>query len=141
MQNFVKINMTLANISDAGKLDDEKRSKELTDRERHHAEGLREVPSFLDWCHYMLLMNCGPLGGPPTEYRPFKEFISYEGDVTKMRAFSNWLPAFRRYFETLLCMVGYVIIVQLVDVDLLTKAAFKDEPFWFKCYTLVGAMH
>ena len=141
MQDFVKINMTLANLSDSAKLDDEKKAKELTSRERYHAEALREIPSFLDWCHYFMLMNCSPLGGPPTEYRFFKEFINYEGDVTKMRPFSNFLPALRRYIETLLCMVTFLVLLNFVDREKLTDPAFKSEAFLYKCYTLVGAMH
>ena len=52
MQNFVKINMTFCNIKDSLKLDDKEKVKELTERERYHAEGLKEIPSFFDWFHY-----------------------------------------------------------------------------------------
>lgn len=109
--------MTLVNIKDAAKLDDEKLSKELTARERYHAEALKEIPSFLDWYHYNMLLICGPLGGPPTEYRPTLECLNYEGDIKQMRLFSNWLPATRRFIESLLCMVVYIIIDMNVDMN------------------------
>ena len=86
-------------------------------------------------------MICAPLGGPPTEYRPFKEFINYEGDIIHMKLFSNWLPALRRYCEVLGCMVTFVAISLCIDKDLLIDPSFKSESFWYKNFVLVASMH
>lgn len=58
-----------------------------------------------------------------------------------MRLFSNWLPATRRFIECLLCMAVYIIIDMNVDMNQILNPAFKNEAFWYKCYTLVASMH
>ena len=57
--------MTLTNILDAQRLDNEAESKKMTSRERYQAESLRKLPSLMDLLHYMLMINLGS----HTEYR------------------------------------------------------------------------
>ena len=72
----------------------------MTSRERYQAECFRERPGFMDLFHYFAMMNTGSI----TEYRQFKEWINREGDFAKMKLYSNWPAAFRRFFEGIACM-------------------------------------
>ena len=141
MQNFIKIHMTLVNYNDAGKLDDPTTKHHLTARERYHAEALRERPSLLNWFHYHMLMLSSTLGGPPTEYRPFIEFIEMRGDIAKMPVGSNFYHAFMRFLSVLACMAFFAGMVAWVDKDYLIDSAFSAEPFWYRTVHLVAAMH
>lgn len=132
MQNFIKIHMTLVNYRDAEKLQDKEKAKELTDRERYHAEVLREFPSFADWCHYHMVMLTSTLGGPPTEYRPYIEFINLESDVREMKPFSNFWPAIKRFMSVLACMAAFSAMITFVDKNVLIDPQFKQEAFWFR---------
>ena len=133
--------MTLVNYSDAGKLNDKERSKELTERERYHAEALREFPSFADWCHYHMLMLSSTLGGPPTEYRPYIDFINLRGDVAKMRSYSNFGHAFKRFLSVLACMAFFAGMIAFFDKNYLIDPAFKLEPIWYRTVHLIVSMH
>ena len=82
----------------------------MTARERYQAESLREIPGFIDFLHYLLMMNAGAL----TEYRQFKEWINYEGNIKEMKTFSNWVPTFRRLFELALCVCFATAIITFI---------------------------
>ena len=140
MQNFIKMQMTLVNYGDAEKLKTKEKSEELTSRERYHAEALKELPSFLDWCHYFMMINTATCGAP-IEYRPSMEWLNHTGDIAKMTPFSNFLPALRRYGEVLLCMACFLVIQGYFDMTYLVDPAFAAEPVWVKSIYLCACMH
>ena len=81
MFTFAKVHMVSWNYYDAGLLDDPEKSKNMTPRERHYAEVLREIPSFFDWIQYFFFVGSAT-NGPCHEYRDFKEFINFKGAIT-----------------------------------------------------------
>ena len=89
-----------------------------------------------------MLMLSSTLGGPPTEYRPFIEFIEMRGDVAKMPIGSNFSHAFKRFLSVLACMAFFAAMVAWVDKEQLINDTFiKSEPFWYRTVHLVASMH
>ena len=92
---FMRIHIFLCNFVDAEVLDDPKKGMHLSLHERKHAACLREIPSFADWFHFNCFTPFTYFGGQ-CEYSHWIEFVDGRGDVTKMRRFSNILPALKR---------------------------------------------
>ena len=86
-------------------------------------------------------MLSSTLGGPPTEYRPFIEFINLKGDYAKMRRGSNFASAFKRFLSVLACMAFFSAMLSFFDKDYLIDPAFKLEPLWYRTVHLISAMH
>ena len=136
MINFIKINMTLANYSDAQFLAT-KDSKQLTEKERYMAEALREIPSFWDWVNYMMMLMSSTTYGPATEYRPYIEWINLKGDFAKMPRFVNFKPALIRFSHTLCCIGVYTALGMFIDLYDMVDPKFKQESLWFKIYFMI----
>ena len=150
---FAKMHMTLCSLWDAEKvLNDEKRSKKeddgaeletkwMTARERHNASYLLTLPSFIDWVHYMSFMVSISIG-PMCEYSTFHDFINLKDscDATKMRPFSNWFTAWRRFIEVWLCAALYMILVEKFDWWYLAGSEFLNDSLWYKLYYLLMSM-
>jgi len=124
------MHMTLLNYKDAGKLKTPEAEKLLTPYERKYA--LVELPSFAQWINYMLFVGAAPFGAPSTEFASFDDFINLRGDSAKMKAFSNFIPAFKRLFQFLLIIGISVTLSAHFSYELLNEQEFKDASMLYK---------
>lgn len=60
------------------------------------------------------------------DYGVFVDFINYRGDVAKMRPFSNFAPAFKRFCESLLCWWVFYQLGKMVDPVYMAKPEFLE---------------
>ena len=99
------------------------------------------LPSFIDWVHYMSFMVSISIG-PMTEYSAFHDFINLKEncETTKMRPFSNWYTACKRFIEVWLCAALFMILVEKYDWWYLASKEFLDDPLWYKLYYLLMSM-
>ena len=113
----------------------------MTERERHFAGYLRTLPSFIDWVHYMSFMVSISIG-PMCEYSTFHDFINMKetSDATKMRPFSNWFTAWKRFIEVWLCAALFMILAEKFDWWYLASSEFVNDPLWYKLYYLLMSM-
>lgn len=75
---------------------------QLTSREKKYA--VKELPSFFEYCNYVFNIQSSVIG-PSFEYKDWDDFLNLRGDFNKMRPFSNYPGAIKRYVEGLLCFV------------------------------------
>ena len=150
---FAKMHMTLCSLWDAEKVvNSMKKSKKeeagaedetkwMTARERHNANYLLTLPSFIDWVHYMSFMVSISIG-PMCEYSTFTDFINLNEkcDATKMRPYSNWYTACKRFIEVFLCAGLFMYLNGTFDWWYLTKTEFVNDPLWYKLYYLLMSM-
>ena len=56
-----------------------------------------------------------------------------------MKNFSNWVPAFRRFFETILCVAVATALAPYANVKIhqIGKPEFFATSIWYKWYTLL----
>lgn len=120
-------------------MDDPVLSKYMTSRERYYAESHRKKLSFSKWINYFYFV--GSSVTPMHEYRDFEEFINYEGKITKMPRFGNFLPAFRRFIETWACIGILVLLSAKVKPGYMLTPDFADESIMFKVLFLIASMH
>ena len=111
----------------------------MTDRERYYAEPHRERLSFVKWINYFFFV--GSCITPMNEYRDFEDFINYRGNITKMPKYGNIWPACKRFGETLLCLVLFSIVHELIDVKYMLTPEFAAENIAFKVFFLILSMH
>ena len=135
---FMRVHMTMSNFVDAELLDDPVKGKYLTSRERHFAEYLRKVPSFMDWFNYNMFTPFSFIG-ESIEYGIFDDFINYRGDITKMRPYSNIFPAVRRQIESIICFSVFYSLSFIAEPLDMVKPEFLAHPFWYKVVFLVLA--
>ena len=76
------------------------------------------------------------------EYSTFHDFINLKDscDATKMRPFSNWFTAWRRFIEVWLCAALYMILVEKFDWWYLAGSEFLNDSLWYKLYYLLMSM-
>ena len=140
MFSFAKIHMVSWNYHDAGLVGDAEKSKHMTEREKHYAEALAGVPSFLDWIHYFYFVSTAG-AGPMYEYRDFIDFINYTGDIKAMKVGDNVWYALKRFGEALFNVTIFLILSAKLKAAYMQTEEFIDEPFWFKLYLLIASMH
>lgn len=102
MITFVKQYMLATNYRDGnGDLDGW-----LTSREKKYA--LKDLPTFTDYCNYLFPLVSSVIG-PSFEYKDWNDYLNVRGDYAKMRPFSNYFDAFKRFGQG-------VIILQIIPI-------------------------
>jgi hypothetical protein len=77
----------------------------------------------MEYYHYMhALSSC--VVGPPFEYG--------EGNYTKIRPFSNYIPAFSRLLQGFVSIAISNAIAMKFDLFFLIDPAMESEPYYYK---------
>ena len=132
--NFQKLHMTIGNYSDGGHLDSG--SKSLTSHEKRHA--LKEFPSLLEWTTYMV--SIGQITGPSSEFLKVSDYFNVVGDYAKMRPFSNFTAAFKRFVQWLLVVGAFIALSSQFKVKYLGSEDLYDAPLLTKAGLLFGTI-
>ena len=76
------------------------------------------------------------------EYRIFYDWVygpDGKGQV-RYKSFGNWFDAWKRFVHFWLCIGIFVVLDTKVDQWYMTRAEFRDEPFWYRCLFLSASM-
>ena len=129
----------MCSYADYGRMQD--KDNELTEKEKRNASYLKELPSFSNWFHYMMLGST-TWSGPMVEYSDFIDFMDMkpDSDIAKMPSFGNWPAAWKRFVEVWLCAGVYVTILEFIDPKYMRTQAFVQEPLYYKLFHLCMSM-
>ena len=111
----------------------------MTAREKYFAESHLKPLGFAKWLTYFYFL--GAALTPMHEYRDLEDFINYRGKISKMPLFGNFLPALRRFGETIFCLVLLTTLTAHLDIDYLLTAEFGQRNIAFKIAYLIASMH
>jgi lysophospholipid acyltransferase len=73
----------------------------LTTREKYYA--LKEIPTFFEYCNYVFPLVSSVVG-PSFEFRDWNEFLNMKEPYKSMPSVANFVPAFIRLGQGLLCI-------------------------------------
>lgn len=103
--------------------------KELTAREKKYA--LTQLPNFFDYCTYVFNLQSAVVG-PSFEFKDWDNFINLQGDYAKMKPFSNYWPALKRFAQGLFCIVVSVLCFQYCPPDSMLSREFGQQSIAYK---------
>lgn len=136
--NFIKVHIFLCNYKDAGSLDDPKKAMLLSEREKRHAEHARKLPSFVDWMAFMTLASTA-FCGMAFEFHVFLDWLYLRGDVAKMPANGNVVPAFKRMAQVAGCVGVALALNSICDPMYMTREAFASESLPYRVvYSMIS---
>ena len=137
LMNSCKFHMMAVNYSNAEKLEDPEKSKEMTTRERYYAEPLRKRAGLMDFVHFYFF--CGASWtGMCHEYRDFDDFINKKDDYANIPKDKLFMQFFIRFIHWVGCLITMIILLSTVNYEYLLTDEWANSPFWFRLVYLIG---
>lgn len=130
--------MLAVNYDNAGMLDDDKKSKYFTARERYYAEVLRQRVKLFDFLHYFFFC-ASSFSGMVHEYRDFIEFISKEGQYKNVPKDRLFKPAMTRFGHVLIFAAILALVSSFFPKPYLLTEEYSERSLLLKALYLVGA--
>ena len=103
----------------------------MTSREKLYA--LKQRPTFTEYCNYIFPLVSSVIG-PSFEFKDWNDFINLREPYKSMPRYGNFVPAFTRLLQGLLCIGISPLIEAYFPLNYIIKPEFANHSYLYKFF-------